>query len=110
MSTYRLAYKLGTHQENHKYFSTEDGITPVHIAAIWGRADNIKLLIGCGGDPSRRDFDNMTAFDYAAREQQWEVYDYLHNVVDQHDDSFGSKCAYSLDLGEFSCLMLGYII
>ncbi|KAG7301630.1 hypothetical protein JYU34_014608 [Plutella xylostella] len=78
--------------------STDDGITPVHIAAIWGRCDNIKLLIGCGGDPARRDLDGHSAFDYAAREQQWEVYDYLHNVVDQLDDSIGSKCAYYLDL------------
>lgn len=74
-------------------------MTPVHIAAIWGRVDNLKLLIGCGGDPSRCDLDGLTAFDYAAREQQWEVYDYLHNVVDQTDDNFGSPCAYTLDLG-----------
>ncbi|XP_028171453.1 uncharacterized protein LOC114360831 [Ostrinia furnacalis] len=76
----------------------DDGVTPVHIAAIWGRVDNLKLLIGCGGDPSRCDLDGLTAFDYAVREQQWEVYDYLHNVVDQVDDSFGSSCAYTLDL------------
>lgn len=80
--------------------STEDGVTPVHIAAIWGRVENIKLLLGCGGDPERRDWDNLSAFDYAAREQQWQVYDYLHNVVDQHEDTFGTQCAYTLHLGE----------
>lgn len=63
--------------------------------------DNIKLLIACGGDPLRHDFDGLTAFDYAAREQQWDVYDYFHNVVDEKDDSFESPCAYSLDLGKF---------
>ncbi|KAI8419906.1 hypothetical protein MSG28_008529 [Choristoneura fumiferana] len=77
---------------------TDDGVTPVHIAAIWGRVDNLKLLLGCGGDPSLLDLDGHSAFDYAAREEQWEVYDYLHNVVDQLDDSFGSHCAYTLDL------------
>ncbi|XP_059059611.1 ankyrin repeat and LEM domain-containing protein 1-like [Achroia grisella] len=76
----------------------DDGITPVHIAAIWGRVDNLKLLIGCGGDPSRRDFDGHSAFDYAAREEQWDVYDYLHNVIDPLDDSLSSKCAYTLNL------------
>lgn len=76
----------------------DDGITPVHIAAIWGRLDNLKLLIGCGGDPSRRDFDGHSAFDYAAREEQWDVYDYLHNVIDPLDDSLSSKCAYTLEL------------
>ncbi|XP_050352410.1 tyrosine-protein kinase receptor torso-like isoform X2 [Nymphalis io] len=78
--------------------SNDDGITPVHIAAIWGKVDNLKLLLGCGGDPSRCDLDGISAFDYAVREQQWEVYDYLHNVVDQSDDSIGSQCAYTLDL------------
>ncbi|CAG5029727.1 unnamed protein product [Parnassius apollo] len=76
----------------------DDGVTPVHIAAIWGRVDNLKLLIGCGGDPSQRDLDGLSAFDYAVREQQWDIYDYLHNVEDQMDDSLASPCAYSLDL------------
>ncbi|CAH4029121.1 unnamed protein product [Pieris brassicae] len=76
----------------------DDELSPVHIAAIWGRVENLKLLIGCGGDPSRKDIDGISAFDYAAREQQWEVFDYLRNVVDVTDDSFGSQCAYTLDL------------
>ncbi|XP_049876839.1 ankyrin repeat and LEM domain-containing protein 1-like [Pectinophora gossypiella] len=78
--------------------SNYEGITPLHIAAIWGRLDNLKLLIGCGGDPSCRDFDGHSAFDYAAREQQWAVFDYLHNVEDELDDSSAPQCAYSLDL------------
>lgn len=76
----------------------EDGVTPVHIAAIWGRLDNLKLLIGCGGDPARRDIDGHSAFDYATREEQWEVFDYLHNVVDEIDDSFRPNCAYTFEL------------
>ncbi|KAJ2948326.1 hypothetical protein O0L34_g7565 [Tuta absoluta] len=78
--------------------SNYEGITPVHIAAIWGRLANLKLLIGCGGDPHLRDFDGHSAFDYATREQQWEVFDYLHNVEDLQEDSFASPCSYSLDL------------
>ena len=83
------------------YFSNDEGITPVHIAAIWGKVDNLKLLIGCGGDPCRQDFDGISAFDYAVREEQWDIYDYLHNVIDESDDSIGSECAYTLDLGKF---------
>ncbi|XP_041984952.1 uncharacterized protein LOC121737353 [Aricia agestis] len=76
----------------------DDGVTPVHIAAIWGRLDNLKMLIGCGGDPFKHDFDGYSCFDYAAREQQWEVYDYLHNVIDEKEDSTGPERAYTLDL------------
>ncbi|XP_032519970.2 ankyrin repeat and LEM domain-containing protein 1-like [Danaus plexippus] len=80
--------------------SNDDGITPVHIAAIWGRVDNLKLLVGCGGDPSRRDLDGISAFDYAVREQQWDVYDYLHNVIDESDstDPIETECAYTLNI------------
>ncbi|PZC83102.1 hypothetical protein B5X24_HaOG208575 [Helicoverpa armigera] len=76
----------------------DDGVTPVHIAAIWGRVENLKLLIGCGGDPSQQDLDGHSAFEYATREEQWEVFDYLHNVVDQTDDAPNNRCAYTLDL------------
>ena len=80
-------------------------MTPVHIAAIWGRVENLKLLIGCGGDPSQRDFDGHSAFDYATREEQWEVFDYLHNVVDVTDEGPANKCAYTLDLGKLYILL-----
>lgn len=72
----------------------------MHIASIWGRVDNLKLLLGCGGDPSKPDIEGVTAFEYATREQQWDVFDYLHNVVDQLDDS-DSKCGYTIGLGMF---------
>lgn len=75
----------------------DDGVTPVHIAAIWGRVDNLKLLLGCGGDPYVRDLDGLTAFDYAAREQQWNVFDYLQNVVDESND-VSTGCGYTMDL------------
>lgn len=91
------------------YSSNDDGVTPVHIAAIWGRVENLKLLIGCGGDPGQRDLDGHSAFDYATREEQWEVFDYLHNVVDLTDDAPGHKCAYTLDLGKFSGKWSKYI-
>lgn len=86
-----------------QFLSNDDGITPVHIAAIWGRVDNLKLLVGCGGDPSRRDLDGISAFDYAVREQQWDVYDYLHNVIDKSDstDPIETECAYTLNIGEY---------
>ncbi|KRZ70558.1 Ankyrin repeat and LEM domain-containing protein 1, partial [Trichinella papuae] len=53
---------------NHR---NSDGLTPVHIAAAWGRFDNLKLLLLNGGDPLIADNDSFTALDMAIEEQFW---------------------------------------
>ncbi|KRY31311.1 Ankyrin repeat and LEM domain-containing protein 1 [Trichinella spiralis] len=53
---------------NHR---NSDGLTPVHIAAAWGRLDNLKLLLLNGGDPLIADNDSFTALDMAIEEQFW---------------------------------------
>ncbi|VEN39981.1 unnamed protein product [Callosobruchus maculatus] len=47
---------------------SEDGLTPVHIAAAWGRSDILRLLLGCGGDPEARDSNRLTPIHYAHKE------------------------------------------
>lgn len=49
-------------------FRSDDGLTPVHIAAAWGRIEILELLLSCGGDPEARDIDQKTPFDYAKEE------------------------------------------
>ena len=44
---------------------TSDGLTPVHVAAMWGRTDCLKLLLGRGGDPYQEDGDGLNALDLA---------------------------------------------
>lgn len=44
---------------------TLDGLTPVHVAAMWGRTDCLKLLIDRGGDPYEEDTDGLNAVDLA---------------------------------------------
>ncbi|KAK0163673.1 hypothetical protein PV327_007329 [Microctonus hyperodae] len=44
---------------------SSDGMTPVHVAAAWGRIEILQLLLMNGGDPLCVDDDNRTPFHYA---------------------------------------------
>ncbi|KFD46313.1 hypothetical protein M514_12821, partial [Trichuris suis] len=48
-----------------------DGLTPVHVAACWGRFENLKLLLCSGGDPLLHDNEKMSALDMAIEEGRW---------------------------------------
>ncbi|CAH1797485.1 unnamed protein product [Owenia fusiformis] len=42
-----------------------EGVTPLHAAASWGRAEILKLLLVNGGDPTLKDQDGMDVEAYA---------------------------------------------
>lgn len=42
-----------------------DGLTPVHVAAAWGRVPVLELLLANGGDPHYLDDDGRNPFHYA---------------------------------------------
>nr|XP_012143342.1 PREDICTED: uncharacterized protein LOC100879967 isoform X1 [Megachile rotundata]XP_012143343.1 PREDICTED: uncharacterized protein LOC100879967 isoform X1 [Megachile rotundata]XP_012143344.1 PREDICTED: uncharacterized protein LOC100879967 isoform X1 [Megachile rotundata]XP_012143345.1 PREDICTED: uncharacterized protein LOC100879967 isoform X1 [Megachile rotundata] len=42
-----------------------DGLTPVHVAAAWGRVTVLELLLANGGDPLCLDEEGRTPFHYA---------------------------------------------
>ncbi|EFA06702.1 ankyrin repeat and LEM domain-containing protein 1 [Tribolium castaneum] len=70
----------------------DDGLTPIHIAAAWGRYDILKLLLDCGGDPEIRDTNNKTAFHYALEEGFVKCYNLLKlYVADKADVLFKEK-------------------
>lgn len=46
---------------------SDDGLTPLHIAAAWGRPEIIKILLSCGGDPEAKDSNYMTPINYAIK-------------------------------------------
>ncbi|KAE8746958.1 hypothetical protein FOCC_FOCC006378 [Frankliniella occidentalis] len=53
---------------------SEDGLTPVHVAAVWGRTNLLMLLLSCGGDPWLRDADyGYTPLHFALKEKHWET-------------------------------------
>jgi ankyrin repeat protein len=56
-------------------------LTPIHIAAAWGRYDILKLLLDCGGDPEIRDLNKKTALHYAVEEEYLDCYKLLKLYV-----------------------------
>ncbi|RZF34916.1 hypothetical protein LSTR_LSTR011410 [Laodelphax striatellus] len=56
---------------------SSEGMTPVHIAAVWGRTAILKLLLQHGGDPWILDNENNNAFSYAHEEKHWQTWQFL---------------------------------
>ncbi|XP_046597087.1 uncharacterized protein LOC107216647 [Neodiprion lecontei] len=50
-----------------------DGMTPVHVAAAWGRLDVLELLLSNGGDPLLLDDDGRSPFHYAFDEAHYDA-------------------------------------
>lgn len=46
---------------------SDDGLTPLHIAAAWGRPEILQILLCCGGDPNAKDSNYLTPVDYAMK-------------------------------------------
>ncbi|XP_012278549.1 uncharacterized protein LOC105698669 isoform X2 [Orussus abietinus] len=59
-----LASSLCDGLEDNNIKST-DGMTPVHVAAAWGRVGILELLLANGGDPFYLDDDGRSPFHYA---------------------------------------------
>nr|CAD7459361.1 unnamed protein product [Timema tahoe] len=55
-----------------------EGLTPVHVAAAWGKVSLLYLLLVNGGDPWLLDEDRNNAFHYALQERHWDVLQLLH--------------------------------
>ncbi|EZA55879.1 Ankyrin repeat and LEM domain-containing protein [Ooceraea biroi] len=69
---------------------SNDGMTPVHVAAAWGRSSILELLLANGGDPLRLDNDGRTPFHYAFDEKYFKVITllskYCENIQDKDDE------------------------
>lgn len=66
-----------------------DGITPVHVAAIWGIFDNLSTLIEYGGNVEVRDADGMSPLDYAEQSTECQSKDCLKLLTDLVRDNEG---------------------
>lgn len=45
-----------------------EGFTPLHVAALWGREEAVRLLLEEGADPAICDEDELLPVDYARSE------------------------------------------
>ncbi|KAJ8686265.1 hypothetical protein QAD02_022059 [Eretmocerus hayati] len=64
-----------------------DGMTPVHVAAAWGRATILELLLANGGDPLSVDCDQCSPFHYAFQGEHYEAVQILSKYcINQGED------------------------
>ncbi|KAL0116108.1 hypothetical protein PUN28_011165 [Cardiocondyla obscurior] len=66
-----------------------DGMTPVHVAAAWGRINILQLLLANGGDPLCLDNDGRSPFHYAFDGKYFQAVtmlaNYCQNIQDEDD-------------------------
>lgn len=84
---------------------SDEGLTPVHIAAAWGKVDILKLLLRNGGDPEAKDLNRKTPLHYAASENFTECLELLRAYVPET----GSLLAQN-DASDVNCLVLDKIV
>ncbi|KAM0729136.1 Ankyrin repeat and LEM domain-containing protein 1 [Formica fusca] len=65
---------------------SNDGMTPVHVAAAWGRINILKLLLANGGDPLCLDNDGRSPFHYAFDGKYFKAVTLLSNHCENIQD------------------------
>jgi len=79
-------------------------MTPVHVAAAWGRINILELLLANGGDPLHLDNDGRSPFHYAFDGKYFKVMTllskYCENIQDKNDN-----LKYNIILGKLSLLI-----
>ncbi|KYN03956.1 Ankyrin repeat and LEM domain-containing protein 1 [Cyphomyrmex costatus] len=65
---------------------SNDGMTPVHVAAAWGRINILQLLLANGGNPLCLDNDGRSPFHYAFDEKYFNVVTMLANYCESTQD------------------------
>ncbi|KYM77846.1 Ankyrin repeat and LEM domain-containing protein 1 [Atta colombica] len=84
--------------------SSNDGMTPVHVAAAWGRINILQLLLANGGDPLRLDNDGRSPFHYAFDGKYFNVVTMLANYCESTQDEDEPK--YNMMLDNFELLFI----
>lgn len=59
-----------------------DGLTPIHVAAMWNRVNCLKLLIDRGGNPYQKDNEGMNALKLA-KAFEADTSDFLEKLDDR---------------------------
>lgn len=80
-------------------FRANDGMTPVHVAAAWGRINILQLLLANGGDPLYLDNDGRSPFHYAFDGKYFKAVTMLANHCENFQDE-DDKPKYKMVLGK----------
>ena len=64
---------------------SDDGMTPVHVAATWGYSQALHLLLSHGGNPELLDEDGSNALDMAVENGNWECLGLLTTYLHQKE-------------------------
>lgn len=80
-------------------FRANDGMTPVHVAAAWGRINILQLLLANGGDPLYLDNDGRSPFHYAFDGKYFKAVTMLANYCENFQDE-DDKPKYKMVLGK----------
>lgn len=75
-------------------------MTPVHVAAAWGRINILQLLLANGGDPLYLDNDGHSPFHYAFEGKYFKAVTMLANHCENAQDE-DDKPKYNMVLGKF---------
>lgn len=82
-------------------YRSDEGLTPLHIAAAWGRLEIVNLLLLSGANPGLRDINKMSPLDYAYEHDYNEITDLIKLFsVDQNEVLKQEKTSYNLELGK----------
>lgn len=60
-------------ESNHKYFSSQHNISPLHVAAKWGKNNMVKILLENSASIDAKTRDGLTPLHCAARSGHEEV-------------------------------------
>ncbi|XP_046753354.1 uncharacterized protein LOC124416390 [Diprion similis] len=75
-----------------------DGMTPVHVAAAWGRLGVLELLLSNGGDPLLVDDDGRSPFHYAFDEAHYDAIATLGKYCgESYEEDLNLKYSIALD-------------
>ena len=67
--------------------ANEDGISPLHVASMYGQLSAIQALIENGADPFSMDSEGMTPLDYSLKEGHLSCVDYFRDLgIKPHSD------------------------
>lgn len=103
---YISSSKLNICNNLYKFRLYQHNITPLHVAAKWGKSNMVSLLLESGANIEAKTRDGLTALHCAARSGHDQVIDMLL----QRNAPISSKTKVSLDYNKFEIVFKLYNI